>query len=218
MGVNVNGTVLPIEELHLSFLVHKLRTEYGYTKSSKSNIPCMQDGKVMPMYTYPCFEWLQSMDWEDAQVFEYGLGFSTVWWTQTAGAKVAGVEHDEKWFNSLTSTDPDICAIHTQDKDKYVSSCEGEFDVIIIDGEHRAECAKHAIKQIKEDGIIILDNTDIYETAKNILDESDLIPIHFHGFKPIHVESETTSCYVSRNFNRIPKSTVPMGGTERDKK
>ena len=218
MGLNVNGTVLPIEEMHFAFLMHKLRNEYGFIQSSKNNTPCTKDGRVIPLYTYPCFEYLNSINWKDAEVFEYGLGYSTVWWTESMDAKVAGVEHDEKWFNSVKSVNPNLCVTHAEEKDKYVSSCEGEYDVIVIDGEHRAACAEHAIKHIKEDGMIILDNTDIYDTAKNILDASDLIPIHFHGFKPIHVESETTSCYLGRKFSRKPKSIVPMGGTKREKK
>jgi hypothetical protein len=44
---------------------------------------------------------------------------------------------------------------------------------------------------------------------------SELIPIHFHGFKPLHVEAETTSCYLDRNFNRVAKNILPMGGTKR---
>ena len=32
------------------------------------------------MYTYPCYEYLNSIDWTGADVFEYGTGFSTVWW------------------------------------------------------------------------------------------------------------------------------------------
>jgi hypothetical protein len=37
--VNINGTRLPIEELHFSFLVHKLRTEFGFLESSRNKIP-----------------------------------------------------------------------------------------------------------------------------------------------------------------------------------
>jgi hypothetical protein len=90
------------------------------------------------------------------------------------------------------------------------------YDVIVVDGEHRADCASHAIEHLNDGGMIILDNTDIYDTAKNILDDADLIPMHFHGFKPIHVETETTSCYVKREFNRKPSSILPMGGTKRE--
>jgi len=216
MGLDVGGTVLPVEEMHLSFLVHKLRTEFGYLKSSRNNVSCTEDGQVIPLYTYPCFEYLNSIDWEDAEVFEYGLGYSTVWWTQSKKAKLSGVDHNEDWYKSVQSTDADLRVSYEFEKDKYIAACEEQYDVIAIDGEHREECAKHAVNHLKEGGMIILDNTDIYESAKRVLDSSDLIPIHFHGFKPIHVESETTSCYVKRDFNRKPMSILPMGGTKRN--
>jgi len=216
MGVNVNGTVLPIEELHLSFLVNKLRTEYGFLKSSRGNIPCTEDGRVIPMYTYPCYEYLRSIDWSTATVFEFGAGFSTVWWNETAKSVVSGVEHNEEWFKSISSSLPNAKLTLETDKNKYINACSGMYDVIVVDGEHRADCASHAIEHLNEGGMIILDNTDIYDTAKNILDDADLIPMHFHGFKPIHVETETTSCYVKRDFNRKPSSILPMGGTKRE--
>ena len=52
-SVNISGSKLPIEELHLSFLTNKLRTEYGFLESSKRNIPVNDKNEVMPMYTYP---------------------------------------------------------------------------------------------------------------------------------------------------------------------
>ena len=48
-----------------------------------------------------------------------------------------------------------------------------------------------------------------------MLDTKDLIPIHFHGFKPTHVDSQTTSVYMHKDFNKKAQSIIPMGGTER---
>ncbi len=215
MGVNINGAVLPIEELHLSYLVHILRTEYGFLESSRTNVSRTKDGVVIPMYTYPCLEYLDSFDWDGAKVFEYGSGYSTIWWSGHKKANVTAVELDKEWYERIKINTKGVNLTLETDKDKYTTSCDGEYDVIIVDGNWRAECAAHAIKNIKKDGMILLDNTDMYEAAKQVLDESGLIPIHFHGFKPIHVESETTSCYIGREFSRIPNSIVPVGGTDR---
>ena len=72
--VNINDTKLPIEELHLAFLTHKLRNEFGFLESSKNNAPVNGDGEVMPLYTYPCYEYLNSIDWSGSKVFEFGCG------------------------------------------------------------------------------------------------------------------------------------------------
>ena len=91
-----------------------------------------------------------------------------------------------------------------------------KFDVIVIDGQGRFDCVKPALDCIKKDGMIILDNSDWHTNTKEQLDNSDLIPIHFHGFKALHIDSETTSCYISRDFKRKAKSILPMGGTKRE--
>ena len=70
--VKVSGVELPIEELHMSFIVNKLRTEYGFLESSKNGVPMTGTGQVIPLYTYPCMEWISSIDFTGANVFEFG--------------------------------------------------------------------------------------------------------------------------------------------------
>ena len=100
--VNINDTKLPIEELHLSFLTHKLRNEFGFLESSRNNSPVNGDGEVMPLYTYPCYEYLNSIDWTDAKVFEFGCGWSTFWW-EKLGADVYGIDNNQEWVEKINS-------------------------------------------------------------------------------------------------------------------
>ena len=60
--VKVSDSKLPIEELHLGFLNYKLRNEFGFLESSKNNMPLNNKGEIIPMYTYPCYEYLNSID------------------------------------------------------------------------------------------------------------------------------------------------------------
>ena len=214
-SVNISGSKLPIEELHLSFLTNKLRTEYGFLESSKKNIPVNDKNEVIPMYTYPCYEWLNSIDWNGSKVFEYGTGYSTIWW-QNKNVDYHAVEDNKQWHDMIEDkTNIEYKPGHH----KYIESIykyDFKFDVIVIDGVVRFNCIKPALERIKDDGIIIFDNTDWHKDSKEELDRSDLIPIHFHGFKPLHVDSETTSCYVNRKFNKKAKSIVPMAGTIRE--
>ena len=212
--VNIEGTILPIEELHFSFITHALRHKFGFLESSRTDIPVNGDGEIIPLYTYPCYEWLNSIEWESSRIFEYGSGYSTKWWLNK-GADVWGVEHDEEWFNKT----PDKKFVCKREPIGYANSIlehTRPFDVIVIDGAWRNGCIQPALEMVSEHGMIILDNTDKFTKSKEELDKSDLIPIHFHGFKPIHVESETTSCYLKRGFRRVPKNIIPMGGTKRD--
>ena len=214
-SVNISGSKLPIEELHLSFLTNKLRTEYGFLESSKKNIPVNDKNEIMPMYTYPCYEWLNSIDWNDSKVFEYGTGYSTIWW-QNKNVDYHAVEDNKQWHDMIEDkTNIEYKPGHHKCIES-IYKYDFKFDVIVIDGVVRFDCIKPALEKIKDDGIIIFDNTDWHKDSKEELDKSDLIPIHFHGFKPLHVDSETTSCYVNRKFNKKAKSIVPMAGTIRE--
>ena len=213
--VDISGSKLPIEELHLSFLTNKLRTEYGFLQSSSKNIPVNNKNEVMPLYTYPCYEWLNSINWTDSKVFEFGTGYSTIWW-QNKNVNYHAVEDNKQWYDMIKDK---TNIKHESNYNKYIESIYDynyKFDVIVIDGVVRFDCIKPALNKIKDNGIIIFDNTDWHKNSKEKLDKSDLIPIHFHGFKPLHVDSETTSCYIGRKFNKKPNSIIPMAGTIRE--
>ena len=179
-------------------------------------MPLNNKGEIIPMYTYPCYEYLNSIDWKNADVFEYGCGYSTIWW-KGKNVNYIGVEDDKKWYDLLKKNQPNIQL--KEDLKDYVNliyEIDKKFDVIVIDGQGRFDCVKPALDCIKKDGMIILDNSDWHTNTKEQLDNSNLIPIHFHGFKALHIDSETTSCYISRDFKRKAKSILPMGGTKRE--
>lgn len=215
-SVTISGSKLPLEELHLNFLSYKLREEYGFLLSSKNNIPLNNKKEIIPRFTYPCYEYLNSIDWKSADVFEYGCGYSTIWWTSKE-VNYAGVESNKDWYNKVKQKQTNIVLKeHLNDYVNSIYEHNKKFDVIVIDGDGRFDCVKPALDCVKDDGMIVLDNSDWHENTKEQLDQSDLIPIHFHGFKALAVDSQTTSCYISRNFKRKPKSIIPMGGTIRE--
>ncbi len=219
--VNISGTKLPIEELHLSFLVNMLRKEFGFLESSKTSIPISGYGEIMPMYTYPCYEYIKSIDWSFANVFEFGCGYSSVWWDQN-DANVYGVDSDKKWIDKVKSDAYSHGHFEinlANNVEDYITSLYQhniKYDVIVIDGAYRYDCVQPSLDCLADDGMIILDNSEWFTNTKKLLDESNLLPIHFHGMKPIHVDIETTSCYMSRTFNRTSRTILPMGGTQRE--
>ena len=151
-----------------------------------------------------------TIDWTGANVFEYGCGYSSQFW-ERMGVNYYGVDSSDKWVSSNN-------IIHEQDMREYANAIyrvDELFDVIVIDGDIRYDCVRPSVEKLKLGGVIILDNSEWHRNTKELLDEQDYIPIHFHGFKPIHVDSETTSCYLSRGFNRKSKTIIPMGGTHR---
>ena len=215
-AMKFKGVKLSMEELHLSYLFDKLRNNFGFLESAKNEMPVNGDGETMPMYTYPCYEYLNSMDWEGADVFEYGTGFSTIWW-KNHGANIYGVEHNKNWYEKINGKELGYITLENSihNYPHSINIFDKQFDVIVIDGLVRYQCVPPALKNLKSGGIIIFDNSDWHSNTKELLDTKDLIPIHFHGFKPTHVDSQTTSIYMHKEFSRKAKSIIPMGGTKR---
>ena len=116
--VDVEGTKLPIEELHFAFLNNKLRNEFGFLESSRNNIPVNDKNEVIPMYTYPCYEWLNSIDWTDSKVFEYGTGYSTIWW-QNKKVNYHAVEDNKQWYDMIKNK---TNIKHEPDLKKYIKT------------------------------------------------------------------------------------------------
>lgn len=82
-----------------------------------------------------------------------------------------------------------------------------KFDVIVIDGIERFACAQEAVKNLKQDGFIILDNSDWHEKTSEFLRAHDLIEIDMSGFGPINNYTWTTSLFLKRGVDLVPLST-----------
>jgi hypothetical protein len=122
----------------------------------------------------------------DAFVFEWGAGASTAWLAKRA-KKVVSVEHDESWAKKVDQvtahfTNTEILykspSVQRGTSSHYVSSKPGnthfnfenyvkvindfdqKFDLIIIDGRAREACFDLALNKVKNDGIILFDNTN----------------------------------------------------------
>lgn len=164
-------------------------------------------GEKVPWFTYPAIEFLCQFEFSDLNVFEYGGGDSTFFWNKRA-KNVVSVEHRLNYFERLK----EFKVIHAPKKKEYVDSLNEEFDVIIIDGKNRLECAKRAITFIKQDsGLIILDNSERYPlVCKLIRDQLNFIQIDFHGMGPSKSESWTTTIFLSRSVNLKPLDKQPV--------
>ena len=94
-----------------------------------------------------------------------------------------------------------------------------KYDVIVIDGKRRAECAATAVKCLAEGGMIILDDSDRintsleYANAVKTLREANLLQVDFYGFCPMNNYTKTTSVFFSRDFDFQSLYTVqPING------
>ena len=71
--------------------------QYGWLKSWWRGRPVDTAGKPLPWLTYPAIDFLSQFDFSDATVFEWGSGFSTLWWAERC-KQIVTVESSAKWI------------------------------------------------------------------------------------------------------------------------
>jgi hypothetical protein len=110
--------------------------------------------------------------------WEYGSGKSTIWFARRV-KYLTSVEHDPRWFervsirldkNKLLNVDyllrPREPGVSEKDMPAYVQGLveveDESLDFIIIDGIFRDHCALIAQEKIKPNGILIIDNANLF--------------------------------------------------------
>lgn len=180
-----------------------LADQYGQYRSIKTGLPVSRSGEAIPWYTYPAIAFLEVFDYSGKRVFEYGSGNSTLWWRRR-GAFIVAVDHDRDWYNRMRCHEaPGLELRLHEEKDAYIRSVReqgGVWDVIIVDGRHRKECAAEALDHLTADGMIILDNSDWHPQCAAILRSADLIQIDFAGFGPVNNYTWVTSVFLRRSW------------------
>lgn len=190
--------------------VKVLEFDYGHFKSTALGESVDRQGNPVPWFCYPAIDYLMRLNLSGKKVFEYGSGSSTLFWDKNADL-VLSVEHDRGWFETVNKNLVGESKVYLEEDlnryPKYISKLDSP-DIIVIDGKVRDECAKEAIKHIKEDGLIILDNPNQASTNKaaaNILRRLNFIEVTFTGFLPMGPHPTETSFFFGRDFESKKK-------------
>jgi hypothetical protein len=78
-----------------------------------NDFPCDEEG-VTPWMTFPAIAFLKDVLSKESKVFEYGCGYSTVFFNNYVGETVS-VEHDMTWVERVKENTP-TATIHTIDQ------------------------------------------------------------------------------------------------------
>jgi len=107
---------------------------------------------VMPWYTLPTLQWLKTMDVSQWHVFEYGGGYSSIWW-RVNSAFLKNVDGDDNWATAAG-------AWLAKTETTYVTAINDghEYDCVVIDGDYREKCLNYCINFLKRGGFLIIDN------------------------------------------------------------
>lgn len=142
--------------------------DHGWTRSWQESHIVDGDGRPVPWFSYPAVDVLAARLVDGVSVFEWGAGGSTIWWA-THGGSVVSIEFDRD-FHALiapqvpASVDLRLIPLDTNGDYAHAIDDEGVFDVVVVDGRDRSNCAIAAIDHVAEHGIVIIDNTEHPET------------------------------------------------------
>ncbi|HUE83083.1 MAG TPA: class I SAM-dependent methyltransferase [Pyrinomonadaceae bacterium] len=196
------------------------------------------DEGYLPWFTYTAIEALKNWDLSQKRIFEYGSGYSTLFWASRC-KELVSVEHHSSWHEKISHLAPKnvqlILAPINETKNDYHPSPEtlvefktyaesisnlGKFDVIVLDGYARSrmryQCAIAALPHLTQGGIIILDNSDWLPATATFLRQAGLIEVDLSGPVPGNAQTQTTSFFLSRDFDFQPANLreprMPVGG------
>jgi len=185
--------------------------ETGWLNSVKNDLPISKEGNSLPRYTYPIIQFLEERLEPNMDVFEFGAGISTLYYSSRVNS-VVSVEHDSEWFDRLVrlSLPKNVNLIYQElENGEYchmANEVGQKFDIIAVDGRDRVNCIRNAVDALKDDGVIIVDNAHRkeYKEGFDFLQNRGFKKIAFVGLSSLITwAGNTTIFYRQKNCLNI---------------
>jgi hypothetical protein len=179
----------------------------GWYRSMNEGKSVDANGCPIPWITYPAIDFLSKRINNQMSVFEYGSGASTLWWASRVD-KIVSCEHDREWYQQVLETLPTNATLYFFALEyggaycQKISKYSNHFDIVVIDGRDRINCARNSLSALKSNGVIVWDNSDReeYREGLNYLAEHNFRKLEFVGMHPLVTgKSETSVLYRADN-------------------
>lgn len=191
----------------------------GFARSALAGKAMDAAGQPVPWYNLTLIDFLNTIDFSNDSVLEFGSGQSTLWWSSKA-ASVTAVEESAEWFsyvrdslagrpNAEVHLETDL-ELHA----KLPLTWQRLYDVVVIDGGDRLACTVSCLEVVKPDGLIVVDNSEGFWGGDldgtypilEVLDEHGWMRIDFSGYVPGVLTTGTTSLFFrdGRRFLHLP--------------
>jgi len=175
----------------------------GYLRTLETGRPETPEGEPLPWMPYPIIPFLKKRLNKDMLLFEYGSGYSTLFYS-TLVKKVYSVEANHEWYFLLKKKIKDnVHLIYCSAKDKFpsiINTINTKFDVIVVDGPERLECVKNSLSNLSYNGVIILDDTHSLKNQEGVLLllKEGFSKLDFEGLKPNGFGIDKTSVFYKK--------------------
>jgi hypothetical protein len=172
----------------------------GWIESHRARSSIDRDGAPIPWYRYSAIEFLAERVQSDHAVFEFGGGNSTLWGA-VRSKSVITVEHEPEWAARVRAGAPDNVTLHDVPLEADGEYCRtpgrtgASFDVVVIDGRDRVNCARHCLEALADGGVVVWDDSQRrrYRPGLELLAEHGFRRLRFTGLSPIAANDGETS-------------------------
>ena len=174
----------------------------GWMNSVALNKPVDVNSELLPWMNFSVIDLLRERVSDDMSVFEYGCGYSTLFLSKLC-KKIVSVEHDQVWLETLkpkfaNNAEAYYCEIDVDgDYCRFTPEHITQFDLVIVDGRDRVNCLIQSVKKLKENGVIILDDSHRkkYQEGKDYLLSRSFKALTISGLKPTGTGVDTSTIY-----------------------
>ena len=174
----------------------------GWARSHYEGIAVDRLGHPQPWWTLSAIDFIEERLSKDMEVFEYGAGGSTLWLCERVN-RVTACEHDSAWYARIASKVPDNGRVLVRalgEKRAYVEAIVTTgrlYDVVVVDGRNRVECAIQAVTALNDHGVLIWDDAQRAQYSRGFahLHGQGMRRIDFCGVSPGALEKSMTSIF-----------------------
>ncbi|MEO2009260.1 MAG: hypothetical protein ABGX22_11340, partial [Pirellulaceae bacterium] len=178
-------------------IVAKAKSNCRYTGK-----PCDLDGHSIPWMNYSIVRILKERLTDDLNVFEFGSGASTLFFSSRV-AKIVSCEHDEKWYLTVRSSAPqNVSIVFEQERVdgrycRVIKTRQGDFDLVVVDGRDRPNCVIQSKDKLTQKGVLLLDDShrEGYQSSIDFMHENGYRSLTLEGLKPLMKRVHSTTIF-----------------------
>lgn len=174
----------------------------GFLRTHQYLEPVDAQGNPIPWLNYSFIDFLEERLTKSLRLFEYGAGYSTLWFAQRV-KEVHALEYDRKWetqFRAMLKHIPNVNLQFQELGPEYLSAAledEVGYDLILVDGRERVACLEKSLSALRAGGVIVLDDSEReeYQEAFRWAREAGYRWLTITGLKPFSFGREQSTVF-----------------------
>ena len=179
-----------------------LAERHGWARSLRTKEPVDEHGDPIPWIPYAAVDFLDERLRTDLTVLELGSGYSTLFFMRRV-ARVVSLEHEPGWLAWVSArAAPNVTLLEADgtSAERYLAplrASDERFDLVLVDGVHRAQAVAEALTRLTDRGVVLLDDSrrPSYAPAFAAAAAAGFRHLHFEGHKAASVNLYRTTVF-----------------------